>query len=231
MCPRLGAGGRVPALANLNDSLRLSLEYRNMVLEEEQHVTGILVSPFSWDTKIGFTDFYTKELMPQGLWIPGQSNGSERQPFTVLDPSREDGGISEAFDTEPDGRTCLCAFPEQPILRLRGLCIDSYIDNTFTLLQNSISVLYKGLTKTEIKFSKTLELPTWVLSINFGKTQATANAEESSYALGKLDWTISNDSVRCNKGESYNKELKMSKCSDGEFTCNTGDMCQHETKV
>lgn len=73
-----------------------------------------------------------------------------------------------------------------------------------------------------IKFS-TLDLPTWILSDNLGKTQATANAEEMSYAMGKLVWTVSNDTVRCNKGNTYTTALKITSCRDVEFTCSNGD--------
>ena len=109
------------------------------------------------------------------------------------------------------------------VLRPRGLCKDSNIEHLFTLIFHKTSVILLGLTKTEIRFSPNLKLPTWVVSVNFEDTQATIRAEDVSFALGKNLWKISNDSVRCNDGEPYKNTLKMSACSYGEFTCSNGD--------
>ena len=223
ICPRLEAGGRVPSIINSTNSQNAVEEYRKTLFYSKQKLEVFIVAPFVWDSSKGFIDYYTKDLMPLSLWVPGQPNGNESQPFTGSDTSRNDGLLLDIPNKDSRGLSCQCDFPDQPLLRLRGLCKDSNIDNTFTIVSHEGSVICKGLTNTEIKFSKIFQLPTWILSVHLGKTQATANAEETSYALGELEWTISNDSVRCNNGKPYTKTLQLSACLDGEFTCSNGD--------
>ena len=43
----------------------------------------------------------------------------------------------------------------------------------------------------------------------------------ASFTLGKHNWTIFGDKG-CNSGEEYYTELKMSACTEGDFTCNDG---------
>ena len=202
LCPRLGTGGRVPTLPNLNDSLVLAQVYKTKTFENEliDHYVCI-VAPFV-DSDQGFVDFYTRKPMPQGLWAPGKPNGKEGQPFTCISTYKDkEGGLFDIFDEHNGWLRCQCDFPEKPILRLRGLCKDSYIDNTFIILFHNRSFIYRGLTNSEIRFFPSLTKPTWMLGVNLEETKAITKAEGVSYALGKRQWTITNDSVNCNEGE------------------------------
>ena len=114
LCPRLGKGGRVPALGNLSGSQSLAKEYRKTLLENEIQSPIYVIAPFVSDSGKDFLDFYTKDPMPHDLWVPGQPNF---QPFTCQDTSRDDGRLFDIFNTFPDGWRCQCDFPDQPILR------------------------------------------------------------------------------------------------------------------
>ena len=49
----------------------------------------------------------------------------------------------------------------------------------------------------------------------------TSKATHSSFIIGKHNWTVEGDSS-CNGGRTYVTELKMSGCSENQFTCNNG---------
>ena len=173
LCPRLGYGGRVPAIENISDSILLDKECRNILLDTDLQVQVVSVRPFVWEISKGFVDFYTKTPMPNDLWAPSQPNGNESQPYTFSELKRNDGRLYDYTATQlPYVLRCQCQFPEQPILRLRGLCKDSIIDNVFSLIQQNRNVTLRGITNTEIRFSQAMELPTWVLSVNFKSTKA-----------------------------------------------------------
>ena len=61
----------------------------------------------------------------------------------------------------------------------------------------------------------------WSLKVVESNVTATSKAPHASYTLGKYNWTITGDDG-CNRGKTYETELKMSGCQDGEFTCHDG---------
>ena len=48
-----------------------------------------------------------------------------------------------------------------------------------------------------------------------------SRASHASFTLGKHNWTIEGDKG-CNEGKPYVRELKMSGCQEGDFTCDDG---------
>ena len=213
----------MPLYGSIRDAQYFVQVYRKILLEKELKLPISLTAPFVWDSARGFTDFYSREAIPAGMWIPGQPNGNESQPFTSQETDTEDGRLYDVYNMHPVGRRCQCKFSERPILRLRGLCKDSYIDSHFTIIIQDRRAVFKSVRNSEIQFSKSLKIPTWILRVNLKQTTAIANTEETSFVLGKQSWLISNDSVRCNMGMPYRRELKMSGCSNAEFTCSNGD--------
>ena len=59
---------------------------------------------------------------------------------------------------------------------------------------------------------------------------ATTTASYNSYALGLNEWYVVGDSINCYKGENYTIKLKLSGCSDGEFTCSDGECISMEQR-
>ena len=171
LCPRLGAGGRVPSIGNLSNSLSLTESYSKTLLESELQDDIYIVAPFVWDSNT-FVDFYNNNLMSTLFWVPGEPNGNGSQQFTCLYTKRGDGKMEDTFNMYSTGYRCQCWFPYQPVLRLRGICKGSNIDNIFTLIYHNQNVIYRGLTNTEVQFSKSSLLPTWILSVNSEHTIA-----------------------------------------------------------
>ena len=76
----------------------------------------------------------------------------------------------------------VCERTSQPIVRLRGLCQDSRLSNTFTLVNTGKEgdMSYLGFKKTNIHFNRTTEQ--WVAE--YKHTWATNPAVEASGAVG-----------------------------------------------
>ena len=51
---------------------------------------------------------------------------------------------------------------------------------------------------------------------------ATSKAEKNSFLLGRQKWTIYNDSSACSQTSPYTTILKLTGCSQDEFTCDDG---------
>ena len=62
---------------------------------------------------------------------------------------------------------------------------------------------------------------TWKLKASKYNLTGFSKAPHASFALGKHNWTIIGDKG-CHNGEPYTTELKMSTCSEEEFTCDSG---------
>ena len=51
---------------------------------------------------------------------------------------------------------------------------------------------------------------------------ATSNGEKKSFLLGRQMWTIYNDSEACSLKKAYTAILKLTGCSEDQFTCDDG---------
>ena len=75
----------------------------------------------------------------------------------------------------------------------------------------------QGLTHTTIDYIEKM----WRIDVIDSNVTAMSSASFASFTLGKHNWTINGDRG-CGFGENYTKELKMSGCTEGKFTCNDG---------
>ena len=62
----------------------------------------------------------------------------------------------------------------------------------------------------------------WTITVNGQKTVGYALANEKSYIIGRHTWNIANDSNDCEHGKPHRRVLKMSGCSEDQFTCDNG---------
>ena len=129
---------------------------------------------------------------------------------------------------------CACEHHNQMYLQLRGLCPDSNIDLYYVPRnkKNSGSVILIGLKNTVIEYDR--ESLVWMISVHGipQNTSATSDSSYDSYVLGSHTWTMADDNLGCsNKGEPYQRVLKMTGCEAGEFTCSDGQCirswCSH----
>ena len=125
--------------------------------------------------------------------------------------------------------SCPCSYPAQPLLRLRGLCSASLIEELFSpkqLPSNPANMILLGKKTARIEYKDASShgmASQWVLTDAKYNVTAVSEATKLSYLLGKHNWTISNDVYKCNKGQPYNTTLKLTGCKEeGEFTCDDG---------
>ena len=124
---------------------------------------------------------------------------------------------------------CFCKFTNQPLLTLRGLCLESRLDTFYTIDNLGGEIVFKGLTGTQIE----AQGDEWLAKSWRTRTKSIL-ASKSSFLLGKHKWTIQNDSAACHKSRDpesdasspYQVDLKMTSCKVGEFTCNDGACVQ-----
>ena len=221
VCPRIRADGRVPLTMSVTEAHLLASQFPG----------HWFWAPFSYQSAGNFSDFYTGVAMPSSLWLPGQPDGGLHQQCTDWKKSSADGKVLDdgcSFTASKTG--CICHFEMAPLLRLRGLCKKSKIDNHLAMKFINGSIVFMGITGTMIHFSPSLLVPKWTLTVNLMKTAASTSAEETSFVLGKHSWSIHGDSRQCFGGDPYTKDLKMSRCRDGEFTCSSGDCISMEER-
>jgi hypothetical protein len=128
--------------------------------------------------------------------------------------------------------SCPCQYEAEPILSLRGVSPFSYIENRrFTVKQfpeDPQSIVFVGFVSAQISYD--FDQKQWVFNdLRFG-VKAKSKASQISFALGKHNWTVLNDSKNCPDGESYTKELKLTGCKEDEFTCNDGQCVRMEER-
>ena len=170
-----------------------------------------------------WVDSYSGERILDPQWNPG---------YPVNDSSRAcaiDGIMSPGYSNWPclqtgayGGWYCTCHFPDPPFLRLRGLCKDSYIDRIYMPYNSPVDAetTYYGNILTHARFLK--EDNEWKMEALVFNTTALSKEISKRFMLGKQNWTIEGDSKKCSEGKAYTALLKLTGCTDGEFTCDDG---------
>ena len=109
---------------------------------------------------------------------------------------------------------------------------DTLVDNLFSPKQlpgSPGNMLLLGNVATRIEYNDTTSQ--WVLTDALSGLSARSLATKSSYALGRHQWTISNDTNECGKGMSYTTSWKLTGCrEEGEFTCDDGQCVKMEER-
>ena len=178
-------------------------------------------------------DYYTKEVLGEYAkpWYPrhDEKNGNVHNclGYFTDTPDHHAWGESACFEYY----SCPCQYSRQPILKLRGLCLYSNLDILYTpkqLYNDPNNMIIMGLTSTRITYDD--QTSQWTMTDNNWNVSAMSRATKVSYVLGKHPWTVINDVYDCHEGETYSTWLKLTGCSDGEFTCNDGQCIQMEER-
>ena len=84
-----------------------------------------------------------------------------------------------------------------------------------------------GQFSARIEYNSSLE--GFLITNKFGNITAYTDASHLSYALGKQNWTITNDNDLCSPAQ-YTIEMKLTGCKDYEFTCDDGQCVKMEER-
>ena len=175
-------------------------------------------------------DYYTQELVNiTPPWIESEPNGGLSENCADMDFSYSLRWNDE--NCKRSGVGCTCSRNRPPRLKLQGLCHGSAVDahyqpiNDFT---NFARLKLVGLYHSSIEYD--LEVGKWKLTVAESKVNGSSKAALESFTLGRQNWTINGD-VGCNTdGGEYTKELKMSGCVEGNFTCDDGQCVRIEQR-
>ena len=85
-----------------------------------------------------------------------------------------------------------------------------------------------GLGSARIEYNSSLSQ--WVYSDPRLNVTARSRASQNSFALGKHSWTISGDKYQCFEGKEYTLEMKLTGCTNTQFTCEDGQCVKMEER-
>ena len=137
-------------------------------------------------TKNGsWIDLNSNEIMNlerDGMWMPGQPNGQKLQNCTAFRVEN-----SKLVDIDCSWPSCsICSWTNEPIFHLRGLCVNSLIDNLFALVPSvnyNENILFYGPVRTNILFSQ--KMSSWVIAEDLLKDlKNSTHTKEPSKILG-----------------------------------------------
>ena len=240
-CPKLGKG-RSPPVRTLNEL---------NTFKRELHAITPDIKVFLWiwlaakDDKqeAVWRDFYTDKLVEDYTkpWAPGHDGRFEADYFDtncmLWYTGYPDEEAMEEWYCESYDMTCPCKYGEEPHLRMRGMCPTSSLKPlmylpvyTFKqLASDPWDIFIQGDSSTQIRYNDSSEQ--WVLTDARTDLRAETSASKMSYALGKHEWTVTNDVYSCSNGQPYTTILKLSGCDPvGEFTCNDGQCVNMEER-
>merc|ERR1711971_823263 len=150
-------------------------------------------------------------------WSEGQPNGLRTQNHAVLDVKSLH--FLDFFDE--DNHCAYCTLSTNATLNLRGLCKDSYLDTTYVAVNIGKGFKLSGSFYTNIRYDEAERL--WKAeNEKYPSFLATSDATRTSLLIGQHTWSMFNDSKACSLDNTYTSVLKLTGCSEEEFTCHRG---------
>ena len=230
-CEKLGKG-RSPPVSTIEKLNNLQTEVQ-AITPNTMDLPWLWLSATDQEQEGVWRDFYTGERL-----------GEFAKPWYSDDDQLGDGynclnmytdvpaDISWGETTCINNRACPCKYGQPPVLLLRGTCQYSYFDYKYTPKQLAglpEDVFLIGQLATQIRYNESSQ--EWVITDARAGVMGKSGASKESYALGKQEWTVTNDVFACNKGGPYTTLLKLSGCDpEGEFTCNNGQCVTMEER-
>ena len=109
---------------------------------------------------------------------------------------------------------------------LRGLCPKSKLDlmyvPRFKWYDAHLRVWWIGSVSSELRFIWEPSPGYWEVKHIRSNITATSSTDYESHALGRHTWSISGDTCKAGQ-KSYLADLKLTLCSEAEFTCRDGN--------
>ena len=230
LCEKM-QNGKMARVRTTEESQELFDRVDQLVNKDGKATEAGLISQAVWTPLLkaedgSWVDLYNQDAVKEITWAKGNPTSETCSIF--VNPWKGLGSWRCSVDPKRAFIYCPCFFPLRPLLTLRGLCPESYLDQTYLPRNDQTTgfLHHYGLAKTVAK----LEGKTWTMLTAFHNTSASTDARPDTFMLGKHNWTISKDSEDCSSGGSYSTELKLTGCSEAEFTCNDGQCVRMEER-
>ena len=220
LCPKLHEKGQMP-------SIKTKQKLETLVSKMKENLIDIIWAPMTRSPNSSkWVDIYSGEQIPEFVFWPGFPDNNSRAGCAILNNKVKNWECQ--ISGGRGGRYCGCQFPARPFLFLRGLCKDSHLDQLYLPRNERVhrAITYYGTVRTVAMFNGTF----WRMETKFFNATAFSDAPDVSFMLGKYNWTIEGDSMKCHKGKAYTRELKLTGCKEGEFTCDDGQCVKMEER-
>ena len=217
-CQNLGT--RVPSVTTLQDWATLQQSLKMQFDNDILNTMELWLPVGDKKTEGEWRDFYTGRVLQNYTqpWAGAGPDGGMRQNCAYLLGGNTWGDIN----CDSPNQACMCKHNPRSYLVLKGICRGTSIDRYYRLISDftdSRKLKLQGLEGTSITYDNREKI--WILDMRDSNLSGIAKASHSSFTLGKHNWTIQGDKG-CNGGQPYVRELKMSGCQEGSFTCNDG---------
>ena len=217
-CQNLGT--RVPSVTSFQDWSTLQHSMKTELSDKGLNTIQLWLPAEDRKTEGEWNDFYTGSLLQNYTlpWAGSGPDGKTAQNCAYLIDGNTWGDGTCTFPYF----ACMCSHKPGSYLEFKGLCPGSLIDLHYkptSNLMDSRELNLQGLKQSSIRYNNEKEL--WILDVKDSNVTGASRASHASFTLGKHNWTIKGDKG-CNGGDSYVRELKMSGCQKGNFTCNDG---------
>ena len=221
-CENLGT--RVPSVATFPDWMKLKMR----LFDKGVNTLRLWLPVDDRKTEGEWRDFHTGSVMQNYTppWVGSRPDGGKRQNCAYL----LNGDTWGDAQCDSPNFACMCTHNPYNSLEFKGLCPRSAIDFHYKSISNfsdSRQLTLQGLKGTVMKYNNEEEI--WMLNARDSNLSGKSKASHASFTLGKHKWIIEGDKG-CNGGKPYVRELKMSGCQKGNFTCNDGQCVSIEQR-
>ena len=238
-CPKL-KGARVPKIESKSEKEDMVNWLRSTFIDPKHNryypgaLTVAFWMPLSYsDEKEAWIDYYSNNISNSvDSRSVDYSSGALKRCSVFAGGSI--GWVDYPCHNSKEGTMgCVCEHQDHMYLELRGLCPESDIDQ-FYIPRNKPKhggTIFLGLTNSRIEFID--EDLVWKLTNQkiTKDTVAISDSSKGSFVVGSHTWTVYNDKVGCaKKGVPVNRQLKLTGCRSGEFTCENGECIKIEER-
>eukprot|EP00095_Tigriopus_kingsejongensis_P007008 maker-scaffold430_size173499-snap-gene-0.44 protein:Tk07008 transcript:maker-scaffold430_size173499-snap-gene-0.44-mRNA-1 annotation:"glycine receptor subunit alpha-1" len=230
-CLALGATMAAPATLEQHQDIvnATSKFFQNKMCERislgwtDEFSEGVFIN--ANEKKLNQKEVPLPEVM-KPIWKFGEPNGGKLESCAELTNLQ----VWNDMPCSRNSKSCTsCYFKKRPLLKLRGLCQDTSFDQQYIITTTYINgkPVIKGYFRTVIAWAIITtehgDSGRWELtSLISNSSQANLQSKSATkYPIGRQEWSINNDI--CSAGETVDKNLTLTVCEDGQYTCDSGD--------
>ena len=171
-----------------------------------------------------------RQQMP---WIIAQPNGGVFENCAALEPAystRDQNGRSMVLvDIDCARKHCyFCRFSSRLHFRMRGLCKESQLDSSYTLVSQGEEFYWRGFTGKSLLVWRQ-EKRAWVAStLDPSRNTEAVYGGSKPHPLGQADWQVFNDT--CGDGVQEVRVVSFTRCTSQQFACGNAECVDRQQR-